>query len=58
MLHVDQFADHHRSTDMRRNQPHPPARFVIGDPVALVTENAKHRDIGFGFIEHGADEID
>ena len=57
-LHIKHFADKNRAANMGDDQPHPTPRLVIGDAVALMTQNPEYGDACRRFVEGSPHEID
>src|SRR5512138_187481 len=56
-LELEHPADQYRAPDMRRDQPHLPARLVVDDPDSLVPEHAEYRRTDRRSLDDGTEEI-
>src|SRR5882724_9274815 len=55
---IEHSGNHDRAANVRSDQPHAMARFIVGEAVALVAEDPKHRHAGCRSVENGAHEVD
>ena len=55
---IEHSGNHDRAANVRSDQPHAMARFIVGEAVALVAEDPKHRHAGCRSVENGAHKVD
>jgi hypothetical protein len=49
---IDKSADEHRAADMRNDEAHAPARFIVDKTVGFAAKHPEQRHAGRRFIEH------